>query len=123
MQIDKQGGKIELKNGATVEFGESAKWPEDMPAEVPQFTYGKVKTVTKTEVQNRKGWNVILEEVTADAAEKYKTDLKNSGWAIHATTTVAGQGGSLMTEKERLQLFLMFDSEQKTVSFAVNEKE
>lgn len=122
MHIDKQGsGKIEFQGGQ-IELGKTATWPTDMPSDVPEFTYGKVKMVTKSEVENKKGWNILLEEVTADAPEKYKADLKNSGWSIKATTTVSDQGGSIMAEQDKLQLFIFIDSEKHTASIGVNEK-
>lgn len=119
--LDKQDGKIEF-NGGKIEVGKAAEWPADMPSDVPKFTYGKVKMVTKSEVENKKAWNVILEDISADAAEKYKEDLKNSGWGIKATTTVSGQGGSIMAEQDKLQLFIMIDSDKHTASIGVNEK-
>ncbi|MCX7919736.1 MAG: hypothetical protein N3A72_09075 [bacterium] len=68
--VDKQGsgGKIELKDGQ-IEVGKAAQWPADIPSDVPEFTYGKVKVVTKSEMKNKKGWNVLLENVSADALE------------------------------------------------------
>lgn len=123
MHIDKQGGKVEFKGGQ-MEFGKAAEWPTDMPSAVPKFTYGKIKIVTKSEVQNKKGWTVIFEEITtADSGEKYKEELKNSGWAIHATTKVSGQGESIMADKDKLQLFLFIDADKHTASLSLNEKD
>lgn len=62
MQIGKEGGKIEFKNGQ-MEIGKTAEWPSDMPSDVPQFTYGKVKVVTKTEIQNKKDGTLFLKEL------------------------------------------------------------
>jgi hypothetical protein len=122
MHIDKQdGGKIEFKGGQ-VEVGKAAEWPKDMPSEVPVFSNGKIKVVTKSEIKNKKGWNVVLEGITSEAAEKYKADLKNNSWNIMQTMSSA-QGGSIMAEKDKLQLFMVFDNEKHNASLGVNEKD
>jgi hypothetical protein len=122
MHLNKQGsGTIEFKGGK-MELGKAATWPADMPSEVPKITYGKVVAVTKSEINNKKGWNIVLEGFDSNAAEKYKAELKNNGWNVMQTTN-STEGGSIMADTKTLQFFMMYTNEKQTASFSVNEKD
>jgi hypothetical protein len=68
-----------------------------MPAEVPEFKYGKIKGVTTSELPDAYNWTVVYDEVPADAVKKYNDEPDNlvhgwqwrrSGWCIKKEDTI-----------------------------------
>lgn len=127
MHIDKQGGRIEFKGSdktggqVQMEVGKTAKWPEEIPSEVPEFTYGKLNVVSTTNVKDKKTWTLIYESSAAGALEKYKQDLTNKGWSIQNTMQM-GEGGSIQAEKDKLQVFIMVELPKGNASLTIAEK-
>lgn len=93
-----------------------AMWMEDIPEEVPEFTYGDV-------IQGEKGmgsWIVDFENVPADALEKYNQDLKNAGWSasyIAMTHTITGNSDS-----GKYSIIVNMDPDGKVAQIIVSEK-
>ncbi|MGA2112968.1 MAG: hypothetical protein ABSG98_12620 [Anaerolineales bacterium] len=61
-------------------------WPSEMPADVPQFSYGTI-TASSNNVMGH--IQATFRNVPADAYDKYQSDLKNAGWTITNATQSA----------------------------------
>jgi len=78
-------GSVKLSDGDTsINAGETASWPADMPSDVPKPTFGQVKMSSK--IASEKAWNVVLENVSADQFKSYTALLKTKGWVSDAET-------------------------------------
>ncbi len=64
----------------------SIQWPSAMPTDVPQFTYGTITGASNNIMGNVQA---AYENVTADAFDKYQSDLKTAGWTISNATQSA----------------------------------
>jgi len=107
--------------GNTVEIdGKANSWPGEIPDEVPEFTYGKVKGVTTSTVDGTKSWNVIYENVEDDFVDKYDADLKKKGFET-VTMKMGDQGGSITAENEKYIIVLM--GSEGSISIGVSLKQ
>ncbi len=74
-------------NGGVTGSG-TVQWPSAMPTDVPQFAYG---TITGASNDIMGSIQATYKNVTADAFDKYQSDLKTAGWTItNATQSAAG---------------------------------
>lgn len=83
--IESEGKKIQIQANSSV-------WPSDMPAEVPNFSYGKIKAVTRSTMPEGKSWSVVFENVTGTVVKDYESKLKTSGFKTVSTTVTSDQG-------------------------------
>ncbi len=106
---------VNLSNqGATIHSGDVTShidatantWPSDVPAEIPEFTFGKIKGVTTSDHPDMNIWTIVYEEVPADAFKKYNDLLRAKGWQT-TFMDMAGQGGSITWESGDLALSVM----------------
>ncbi|MBN1827282.1 MAG: hypothetical protein JW958_13570 [Candidatus Eisenbacteria bacterium] len=113
--VDIKDGRVSVKGeDFEVEAGEASTWPEDLPIEIPRFTYGKVVGVSRMSTPDQKGWkcDIHFKELDSEAAVRYKADLEKSGWEIQALNQSV-QGGMLMAGKgEKDRLVFMYDGEK-----------
>ncbi len=100
--IQSEGQKIEIQ-------GESGVWPADMPADVPKFSWGKIKAVTRAETPDGKNWNVVGENVSGNIVKEFESQLKSNGFKNVTTVVTSGEssGGVVSGEKEKLKVVLM----------------
>lgn len=85
VKVNNDGSSIKLSDGDTsISTGDSAKWPTDLPADLPQPTFGKITGSSK--ITSEKSWNIIMENVTADQAKSYMELLKTKGWVQKSQT-------------------------------------
>jgi len=119
--VDLRAGKVKIKSGegeGEISFG-GQSWPNDLPEGVPSFPWGKVKGVTRSSIQEKKTWNVILEEVEDGALEKLTEALKQNGWEILSSTTASG-GGSVQATKGDLMVLAIINTESKAGSIGIS---
>lgn len=106
VKIENQKATIQTGDyKAQVDAG-AKSWPAGMPAEVPEFKYGKIKGVTTSELSDAYNWTVVYDEVPADAVKKYNDELKAKGIET-VFMEVAGQGGSINCEHGDLIISVM----------------
>jgi hypothetical protein len=120
VDIQGQNIRVQTKEG-TQEFNVTSNWPQDMPGDVPRFTMGKVKAVTRSDAGGTKNWNVVIEEAQEGALAKYADDLKANNWKIMATTSV-GSGGSVMATKNSLTAVVAFQTDKRTGAINISQK-
>jgi hypothetical protein len=119
--VNMEKGKVTVKTDAgqtEIAYG-ATSWPEDMPAGVPKLMGGKVKAVTRSDQDGKKGWNVVVEDVEGSALEKYAGQLKEAGWTI-MTQMAAPKGGMVQATKDELHVIAMFNDEKKVASIGVS---
>ena len=80
------GQVLVTQTNAGVTASGNFQWPSKMPTDVPQFTYG---TITGSSNDIMTNIQATYENVTADAFDKYQSDLKKAGWTISNATQSA----------------------------------
>lgn len=100
--IESEGKKIEFQ-------GNSGVWPADMPADVPKFSYGKIKAVTRAQMPEGQSWTVVCESVPGNIVKDYEGKLKSSGFKTVSTilTSDNTEGGSVSGTKEKLNVTII----------------
>jgi hypothetical protein len=112
--LDLKKGKFRYKTeeGEGEISYDEGEWPGDLPEGVPQFTMAKVKGVTRSDRNGKKGWNIIVEEVEDGAVEKYAEQLKDNGWTLMSQMNNA-QGSLVQASKGDLILMGMINTEER----------
>lgn len=106
VDIDNQEVTIHSGDVTTHVDMKTQVWPSDAPAEIPEFTYGKINAVTTSDGPDIYTWNVVYEDVSADALKNYNDELKAAGFET-IFMDMGGQGGSITCEKGDLSIFVM----------------
>jgi len=107
--------------GTTVEIDDKANaWPREIPSEVPEFTYGKVRAVTTSNIDGTISWNVSYENVEDDFIDKYDADLKKKGFET-VTMKMGNKGGSITADNGKYNIFLM--GSEGSLSIGVSPKQ
>jgi hypothetical protein len=104
-----QNVTIETK-GRTVEImGAVEGWPKEIPAEVPEFSYGKVRRLTRTQTPEGQSWDLVIEKVREHAIRDYEVMLKANGFQTTSmiVTGKDGERGSVTGEKGALTIVLI----------------
>ena len=120
-EVDLQQGKVTVKTGdgqSEITYGPGT-WPTDLPADVPAFTQGRVKGVTRSTQEGNRSWNVILEAIETGALLTYSKNLEAKGWKSMQSMTAA-EGGMFQATKGNLMIIAMFNEKEKTASIGVS---
>lgn len=119
--VDLSSGKAVFETGqGRMEVDSNAKsWPDEIPGDVPEFTYGKVNAVTTSNIDGTKTWNVVFDEVEEGFIDKYDAKLKEKGFET-VTMKMGDKGGSIQAESTKFAIFLM--GGEGKISVAVTEK-
>ena len=102
----------------TTQIGEGAKWPSDMPSDVPKLTAGKITMATSD--KSSKSWSVTASDIKQADYDAYKAKVVAAGWTSTATTSF----GALIDQYEKgsYDLTLTFDSSSSGISISVVPK-
>ncbi len=120
--VDIKGGSFKVKTeGGEMSWGEAAVWPEDLPSDVPKFTYGKITGVVRASGADGKHWTLALAEVEADGLGKYIETLKTAGWSI-VMDARSVEGGTVVAEKGKFNLTFGYSESGKAGSLHATEK-
>lgn len=122
--IDLEKGKVVIHTGdGRTEIDNNAKsWPSEIPGDVPEFTYGKVKAVTTSNLDGTKSWNVIFENVEDGFVDKYDAELKKKGFET-VTMKMGDKGGSITAENEKYNIFLMGSEGSLSIAVSIKQQE
>jgi hypothetical protein len=110
--VDLRGGTVRIRS----EDGQSEMsiaengWPKDLPGDVPEFKRAKVKGVSRSERQGRKGWTVVLTDIDDEAYAKYADELEVRGWTI-ASNMTTGEGGMFQASKDEWVVFGVYNQD------------
>ncbi len=120
IDISSGGMKVTTKEGE-ITWGETAEWPNDIPSDVPRFTYGKVTGLVRAHDASAKNWNLVLGDVEEGGLAKYVETLKGKGWEILASFQSA-DGETMTAQKGDMSLTMGYNKTQKAGSFNVSVK-
>ena len=73
------GGVINYEGG-TIETFLQTSWPKDIPAEIPEFTHGKIKAVTKDSLPTGAHWSLRISDLSDSAIDNYYEELRLKQW-------------------------------------------
>jgi len=116
VSVNSDTGSVSVSNeDGTMEIG-SAKWPETMPADVPEYTSGKI-SVSSSTANDVKGWTVIISETNENDFNLYKSAVVSKGWAVDTTTSFGAE--VTFYKKDNYNLSLTWDPSSNGVSIVV----
>jgi hypothetical protein len=106
VQVNQGSGGVTYKNNQeTVQVGGTYQWPQAMPADIPQFTWGKITSVTSPSDPNA-AVTVEFSNVTPDAFGKYKDALTQAGWTIDPNSTSQSDSGFLISASKGVRMII-----------------
>jgi hypothetical protein len=80
VDIDSDGDSVSIKTKeGTFTTGSAAKWPADMPKDIPVITFGELKMASSVSV-NGQGWQVSVDKATKADFTTYYSALLTNGW-------------------------------------------
>jgi len=118
VDIDYEKVTIETEEGKFTTDAKATNWPKEIPKDIPEFKNGKVTAVTTQDVNGSNNWVIIFGDLSENALEDYKTNLKGEGFTIIFSTT-AGMGGHMAAEKDKYNVMLMAAEGDATVTVGV----
>lgn len=119
IDISEEKTVIETGSGSVEVDSKANSWPDEIPDEIPEFTYGKISAVTTSNIDGIKAWNIVFEEVKDGFIDKYDAKLKEKGFET-VTMKMGEKGGSITGENEKYTIFMM--GGEGNLSFAVSLK-
>jgi hypothetical protein len=122
--IDLEKGKAVFQTGdGSIEVDSNAKsWPSEIPGDVPEFKFGKVKAVTTSIMDGSKSWNVAFEEVQDGFLDKYEAQLKEKGFET-ISMKMGDKGGTITAESDKFSVFLMGGEGNLSIGVTVKTQE
>jgi hypothetical protein len=122
VDIDLDGEKtvVETKDGRMEIDAKSNTWPKDIPSQVPKFDFGDVVGVTMNESDDTKGWTIIFNEVSDEALEKYKAQLKSEGFESQSMT-MPGKGGTVTATLDNIVVALVAGEGEASLSIQLEQ--
>ncbi len=122
VELDSEGNvaKVTTDDGS-FEMNQTAKWPSDMPAEVPEFTAGVIESSAKSTATGSAGWTISFKSVQTGAYSSYREQLLAKGW----NETGTYESDAKMTNMENDKYYLIFTTEETdfTGSLMVSTKQ
>ena len=121
MDITGKEGEMTIKmNGGEITATDDIDtWPDEIPDDIPEFTYGDIIMLTTSNLDGGHGWTMVFENVPDDAFDKYKKDLDKKGF--EAFLANLPNGGSISAEKNKIHVAAMGGEGNASVSIQVEE--
>jgi hypothetical protein len=121
-KVDLKDGTIKVKTAeGDVEIGATKTWPADFPIDVPKPGSGTIAGVVRSNQEDKKHWNITLQNAEPGTFAKYQDELKAKGWEIKVVTNVE-DGGLLNAQKDKLAIVATFADKGKTISLVVTNQ-
>jgi hypothetical protein len=105
------------KNSVTIESGrgsveiiDAAKpWPDDVPADVPRYSFGTIRKIIKTETPEGSSWDMAIDRLPEHALRDYEVALKAKGFETTSMIVAEKEGdrGSVTGLKGQLTVVLI----------------
>lgn len=109
-------------NGEKVKFDGTVKsWPKEIPADIPEFKYGKIEGLTISDLEGGVGYTLNLSDLSADALKAYDKDLKAKGFETNFIT-IEDKGGTITAEKDNISVVLMGGEGNGSLSVQISKK-
>lgn len=105
-------------SGRTVEImAGGVGWPAGIPAEVPPFSFGSIRSVTRSESGEGLSWSIAAGELQPDAIRRYAALLKERGF--QASSMIVGRGGSVTGQRGNISIAVVSSDGTATISVAL----
>lgn len=113
VDVKVKGDKIEFEGkDFKTQIEETTEWPQDMFAEVPKFTLGKIERVHKSrEEGGMQKFNIFYIDLQDNAVNTYAELLRSTGWQA-SVMQAGGQGGMLNAQKGNLAMNFAYSLEE-----------
>jgi hypothetical protein len=122
VDIDSDGDEVSVETeDSSYSMNGKSEWPSDMPASVPEFTYGTVEASSKSSSGEDTSWSVTFTDVNSGAYDNYTAALKNAGWNETGNLSSSGSQISNM-ENDEYYLIYTYDSSDNSGSLVVSSK-
>ncbi len=121
IDIENQKTIIETEDGRIEVNALTNSWPDDIPAGVPEFTYGKISGATSSSTDEGKLWTIVFTDVPGNATEKYDSDLKGKGFKTQSVN-MSGLGGTISAEKNNITIAAMVGDGEASISVQVSSE-
>ncbi|MBN1199847.1 MAG: hypothetical protein JXA23_10880 [Bacteroidales bacterium] len=119
VDINGQNVTIEGDNYKTELNTAGNQWPEGIPEDVPEFTFGEIHGTTATETDEVYGWGIHFADVPKDAVEKYSAALKEKGFKT--VKVIMDEGGTVTGEKGKITVSLISGDDMTHLSIQVTK--
>jgi hypothetical protein len=122
--VDLSSGKAVIETGqGRMEVDSNARsWPDDIPGDVPEFTFGKVNAVTTSNIDGNKAWNIVFDEVEDGFLDKYDSKLKEKGFET-VLMKMGDKGGSIQAENDKYAVLLMGGEGKISIGVTLKKEE
>lgn len=122
VDIDKEKAVIETDAGRIEVDGNAKSWPNEIPAEIPEFKLGKVDAVTTSNFDDTKAWVIAFSELQDGFLDKYDALLKEKGFET-MLMKMGDKGGSITAESDKYNVFLMGGEGTLSLSVSIKKQE
>jgi hypothetical protein len=120
-EVDIEGEKVTIQGEdykAEVNAGGS-EWPDEIPDDIPEFSYGSIEGTTTTETDDMRGWGINFRDVPSDAVDKYESALKSRGFKTVKVTM--DEGGTVGGEKGNFSVSVISGKDMTHVGIQVKK--
>jgi hypothetical protein len=119
VDLDANGKEVRIEGeGVKTSIADATEWPADIFASVPEFTFGKVERVSKTEDGPKRTFNVYLHEIEPGGIDRYAELLERGGWKVDRMG-LGEKGGMLNGQKDDLGMNFTYSLERQDGMLAV----
>ncbi|MCK5839411.1 MAG: hypothetical protein KAG99_06155 [Bacteroidales bacterium] len=119
IKADEEVITIKTEDGEISTTDDIDTWPEDIPGDIPEFTYGDIIVLSLKQMDGGHGWSIIFENVSEDALDKYKKALEEKGFEVLSVSHP--QGGSITAERDNTNVAVMAGEGNASVSVFVED--
>jgi len=104
-------------------LGSGAGWPQEMPAEVPEFTEGSIIGGNVTVTPEGRSWEVAVGQLQPAAMTNYESKLKAAGFQTSSMimNAEAGESGSVTARKGNTSVVVISAKGTTTISVALKK--
>lgn len=102
--------------------GEATEWPDDIPGDIPEFTYASIISYFTLGDETGSGWTLTFEDAESGAVDSYESDLTSDGWEITSTFNT-NDVEMISAEKDNYTVTCSCSSEDDTCSVIVSVEE
>jgi len=121
VDINKDKVTIEGENYKTEINNTGGKWSDEIPDDVPEFTWGTIQHTTVSEAEGTKTYGMYFKDVDPDVLEKYDASLKKNGFKTIKMTM--DKGGTITAEKGKIIVTAIATDNGAHVSVQIRKEE
>ncbi|MBE0663284.1 MAG: hypothetical protein IH597_12570 [Bacteroidales bacterium] len=119
VKLNKDGAVFET-NGHRVEIdAEAKKWPDEIPADVPEFKSGRIDGIgLNISNDGTRAWSIMYKDLPEDYLDQYNKLLRQKGFETNFMNFGPSQG-AISTENEKYSIMLMSMEEGAVLTVAL----